>query len=152
QPIFGGPAYAIRNVIVNVADEEFKLHARGTQQTVGAVMLHNTIVRGVRAVQVSSADVPLFFTVRDNRFIGPATIADGHTVRWDVPSVDTADIDHNGFYPDGMFEYGYDGTTYPTFADVVAAGGFDATSVLLDGAIAGTDDWTQEEPPTTPIP
>lgn len=30
QPIFGGPVYAIHNVIVNVNNEQLKLHALGT--------------------------------------------------------------------------------------------------------------------------
>ena len=29
QPIYGGPSYSIRDVFVNVADEEFKLHSNG---------------------------------------------------------------------------------------------------------------------------
>src|SRR5205823_4639731 len=84
QPIFGGPAYAIRNVLVNVADEQFKLHARGTDPTVGAVIYHNTIVRGTRALQCSSANAPLYFTTANNLYVGPAALdPDGHAVRWD---------------------------------------------------------------------
>ncbi|HTJ44768.1 MAG TPA: hypothetical protein VL463_21830 [Kofleriaceae bacterium] len=156
QPIFGGPAYAIRNVLVNVADEQFKLHARGTTPTVGAVILHNTIVRGVRAVQVSSADVPMYFTVEDNLFVGPSAIGDAHPVRWDVPSVSTATIDYDGIFPDGMMEFGYDDTTYASFAAMVAGGKFEPHGVLLDShALAndqiGTADWTQTLTPSTPV-
>jgi hypothetical protein len=157
QPIFGGPAYAIRNVLVNVADEQFKLHARGTTPTVGAVIYHNTIVRGTRALQCSTAAAPLDFVVANNLFIGPTSLdPDGHVVRWDVPDVSTAQIDHNGYYPDGQFEFGYgSGITYPNFAAVVAGGKYEAHGVLgdaslLGGGLVGTPDWTQQLTPVIP--
>jgi hypothetical protein len=155
QPIYGGPSYAIRNVLVNVVDEQFKLHANGSTPTVGAVILHNTIVRATRAVQCATANAPLYFTVENNLFIGPATLdPDGHVVRWDVPSVSTGTIDYNGLFPDGMFEYGYSpmGTTYANFAAVVAAGGFDQHSqlvgagVLADGSVGPPDAMTTLQP------
>src|SRR5207302_9404313 len=59
QPIFGGPAYAIRNVLVNVTDEQFKLHSNGGTPTVGAVIYHNTIVRSTRALQCATSATPL---------------------------------------------------------------------------------------------
>ena len=157
QPIFGGPAYAIRNVLVNVADEQFKLHARGTTPTVGAVIYHNTIVRGTRALQCSTAAAPLDFIVANNLFIGPTALdPDGHAVRWDVPDVSTATIDYNGYYPDGQYELGYgSGITYPNFAALVAGGRYEAHGVLgdaslLSGGLVGTTDWTQLLAPATP--
>jgi len=157
QPIFGGPAYAIRNVLVNVADEQFKLHANGTTPTVGAVIYHNTIVRGTRALQCSTAEAPLDFVVANNLFLGPTTLdPDGHAVRWDVPDVSTAAIDYNGYYPDGQYEFGYgSGITYPTFAAMVAGGKYEAHGVLgdaatLTGNLVGTPDWTQKLAPITP--
>ena len=159
QPIFGGPSYAIGNELVNVADEQFKLHARGTTPTVGAVILHNTVVRATRALQCSTADAPLWFTVEDNLFVGPDVLdPDGHAVRWDVPSVSTATLDWNGFYPDGQYEYGYGsgGTTYPSFAALVASGTFEqhstlVTSATFDGGAVGPADWTVTLPPSTPL-
>jgi hypothetical protein len=158
QPIFGGPAYAFRNVLVNVADEQFKLHARGTTPTVGAMIFHNTIIRAQRAVQCSTTAEPMYFTIENNLFVGPTAIADAHTVRWDVPSVATGTIDYNGYFPDGQFEYGYSGAgmTYPSFAAAAASGTFDGHSALVDpstfadGAV-GPDDWTQTLPPQTPV-
>lgn len=143
QPIFGGPSYAIRNVLINVVDEQFKLHSRGGTPTVGAVIYHNTVVRSTRALQCGSADAPLDFTVENNLFVGPSALdPDMHAVRWDVPLVKTGTLDYNGFYPDGVYEYGYDnangGFTYPSFAAVVAAGQWEKHSVLVgDGALAG---------------
>ncbi|MDB4957964.1 MAG: hypothetical protein JWO36_5533 [Myxococcales bacterium] len=148
QPIFGGPAYAIRNVLVNVADEQFKLHSRGGTPTVGAVIVHNTIVRGTRALQCSAAVAPMYFTVENNLFVGPTTLADTHVVSWDLPSVSTGQLDYNGYYPDGAFEYGYSpaGVTYPSFAALVAGGSFETHSTLvtaaaLAGGLVGPADW-----------
>lgn len=159
QPIFGGPAYAIRNVLVNAMDEQFKLHSRGGTPTVGAVILHNTIVRGLRAVQCSAGVSPLYFTVTNNLFIGPASVADTHPVRWDLPSVSTGAMDYNGYFPDGQFEFGYSaadgGVTYPTFAALMAGGRWEAHGTLVDAAtltngLVGTPDPNTTLPPTDP--
>ncbi|HVY49754.1 MAG TPA: chondroitinase-B domain-containing protein, partial [Minicystis sp.] len=40
QPIFGGPAYAIRNLVINAAVEQVKIH----NETVGPVILNNTFL------------------------------------------------------------------------------------------------------------
>ena len=151
QPIYGGPAYAIRNVLVNVADEEFKLHANGSTPTVGAVIYHTTVLRDQRAIQCSTANEPLYFTIENSIFEGPATIADGHTVRWDVPSVATATTDYDGYSPDGQFEYGYGtgGMTYASFA-ALQAGGRETHGVLMDQT-SGIADWHTKLAPMTPI-
>ncbi len=151
QPIYGGPSYAIRNVLVNVADEQFKLHSLGGMPTVGAVIYHTTVVLALRALQCSSAYEPFEFTALNNTFAGPASIADNHTVRWDVPSVATAHIDYNGYAPDGMFELGYGsgGTTYSAFAAVQAGGLYEQHGILLDTPSPITD-WTQRLDPMTP--
>jgi hypothetical protein len=139
QPIFGGPAYAIRNIIYNVEDEEFKLHSRGTDPTVGAVILHTTVIRALRAIQVSSSATPYHFIVAESLFIGPSTIGDGFTVRYDVPSVATAISDNNGYYPDGKFEFGYSagagGVTYNTLAEVIAGGKFEPNSLIVGSSV-----------------
>jgi hypothetical protein len=157
QPIFGGPAYAIRNVLVNVKDEQFKLHSRGGTPTVGAVILHNTVVRGTRALQCSAAEAPLHFIVANNLFIGPATVADDHPVRWDVPGVTTGSIDYNGYYPDGQFELGYgaSGITYPTFNALAAGGRWEMHGVLVGAStlmnnLVGPADDSVTLAPTTP--
>ena len=158
QPIFGGPTYAVRNVLYNVPDEPFKLHSNGNTPTVGAVILHNTVVRGTRELQCSSSISPLYFTVKNNLFVGPAALdPDGHAVRWDLPGIPTATIDYNGYYPDGKFQYGYgaSGTTYNTFAQVLAAASFDAHSMLVDtttfaAGTIGPADWHVLVPPLDP--
>jgi hypothetical protein len=158
QPIYGGPVYSIRDVFVNVADEEFKLHSNGTVPTVGAMILHATVVRSTRALQIATDIAPLYFTVENSLLVGPTTLdADHHAVRWDVPGVATGTFDYNGFYPDGQFEYGYGamGTTYPSFAAMVAAGSVETHSTLLGadalaGNLVGPADFHVQAAPATP--
>jgi hypothetical protein len=144
QPIFGGPAYVIRNVLYNVADEQFKLHARTPDPTVGAVIYHTTVIRSLRAIQCSSSDTPYAFTVENNLFVGPAAISDGYTVRYDVPSISTATSDYNGYFPDGQFEFGYSagagGVHYTDLAGAAAGGLFEVHGTVVDATTfaAGT--------------
>lgn len=120
------------------------------------MILHNTVVRATRALQCSTANAPLYFTTNDNLYVGPAALADGHAVRWDVPSVSTATMDYDGFYPDGQYEFGYGtgGTTYAMFAALVAGGMWEGHATLVDanviGGAVGPSDWTVQLPPTTP--
>lgn len=157
QPIFGGPAYAIRNVLYNVEDEQFKLHSRGTDPTVGAVILHTTVIRALRSIQVSSSVSPLQFTVANSLFIGPSTISDGFTVRYDVPSVSTAATDYNGYFPDGQFQYGYNagagGITYASLAAAIAGGKFEQNSLLVGASVleSGTVGPTTHTTAVTPF-
>jgi hypothetical protein len=159
QPIFGGPAYAIRNVLYNVADEQYKLHARTPDPTVGAVIYHTTVVRSLRALQTSSGDTPYQFTVENNLFIGPPTIADNFTIRFDVPSVSTATIDYNGYFPDGQFQFGYSGAaggvSYGSLAAASAAGKFETHGLIVGNSVlaAGTTgpaDFAATQQPITP--
>ena len=135
QPIFGGPAYLFRNVIVNVADEPFKLHALGgVSSPSGALILHNTVVKAGSNLQLSTPDVAKNIVFLNNLFV--ANPSDGYSVRWDTPVVDTSNtLDYDGYYPDGKFEFGYSNTgdnkTYPNFAAVVAAGRLEQHGLLV---------------------
>jgi hypothetical protein len=56
QPIFGGPAYAIRNVVVNVAHEQLKLHGLGSgEEPSGIFILHNTFVSPEMALRLETS-------------------------------------------------------------------------------------------------
>jgi len=135
QPIFGGPAYLFRNVIVNVADEPFKLHALGgVSSPSGGLILHNTVVKAGSNLQLSTADVAGNFLFEDNLFV--ANPSDNYSVRWDTPVVDpTTLLDYDGYYPDGLFEFGYSNTgtnkTYSNFAAVQASGRFEQHGLLV---------------------
>ncbi|HSQ67832.1 MAG TPA: chondroitinase-B domain-containing protein [Polyangiaceae bacterium] len=138
QPIFGGPAYLFRNVIVNVADEPFKLHALGgVSSPSGGLILHNTVVKAGSSLQLSTADVAGNFVFDDNLFV--ANPSDNYSVRWDTPIVDpTTLLDYDGYYPDGLFELGYSNTgtnkTYPSFAAVQASGRFEQHGLLVSAS------------------
>ncbi|CAN5785688.1 hypothetical protein BH09MYX1_BH09MYX1_45600 [soil metagenome] len=135
QPIFGGPAYLLRNVIVNVADEPFKLHALGgVTSPSGVVILHNTVVKSGSSLQLSTAAVPKSVVFRNNLFV--ANPSDGYSVRWDVPALDpSVSLDFDGYYPDGKFELGYSNVgpskTYANFAAAVQSGVFEGKGLLV---------------------
>jgi MYXO-CTERM domain-containing protein len=135
QPIYGGPAYLFRNVIVNVADEPFKLHALGgSSSPSGALILHNTVVKAGSSLQLSTPDVAKNILIEDNLFL--ANPSDGYSVRWDTPSVDPSTIlDYNGYFPDGKFEFGYSNVgnnkTYTNFAAVQATGVLEPHGLLV---------------------
>lgn len=66
QPVFGGPIYIFRNVILNVGMETFKMH----NDPSGALYFHNTSVKtGMPLILSTGASVENFVT-RNNIFIG----------------------------------------------------------------------------------
>jgi MYXO-CTERM domain-containing protein len=135
QPIYGGPAYALRNVIVNVAHEQLKLHSLGgTMVTSGIVVLHNTFVSPDHAYTLEDSTMAHYVTIENNLWVGPAMPANGRVANWDAP-IDsmTNVIDSNGWYPDGQFQFGYGatGATYASFAALVAGGRYETHGVLL---------------------
>ncbi|MEZ4452741.1 MAG: chondroitinase-B domain-containing protein [Nannocystaceae bacterium] len=132
QPIFGGPAYALRNVVVNNVDEPQKLHAKtGTGETVGAILYHNTFVSPGRAIDLSTSDTVHDAHLVGNLYVGPAAPEGGKAVDWSAP-IDAVELDWNGYYGDGIFDFDEAGT-WPSFAAMQAAGVFEAHGVLLDG-------------------
>ena len=131
QPIFGGPAYALRNIVVNVADEQQKLHSNlNTGETVGAVIGHNTFVSPRHAINLQAEATAHAFVLINNLYVGPATPQDGKVVDWSVP-IDAGRIDSNGYFPDGRFDFGPAELDWPSFAAMQAAGVFEASGVLL---------------------
>ena len=131
QPILGGPAYALRNVVVNVADEQQKLHSNlNTGETVGAVIVHNTFVSPRHAINLHAEATAHAFALVNNLYVGPAAPEDGKVVDWSVP-IDAGVIDNNGWYPDGRFDFGAAELDWPSFAAMQAAGVFEGNGVLL---------------------
>ena len=144
QPIFGGPSYALRNVVVNVVDEQYKLHSNlNSGETVGAVIVHNTFVSPFHAVNLHAEATAHAFTLVNNLHVGPAAPEDGKVVDWSVP-IDAGEIDNNGYFPDGLFDFGGAGE-WDDLAAMMAAGEFEASGVLLtantfaSGLVAPTD-------------
>ncbi|HEY0139088.1 MAG TPA: hypothetical protein VGB85_33605, partial [Nannocystis sp.] len=130
QPIFGGPAYAIRNVAVNIVDEQQKLHSNGNLgETVGALLMHNTFVSPRHAVYLQAAATAHDLRLINNLYVGPAAPENDKVVDWSVP-IDDAVLDGNGYYPDGFFDFG-GADKWQGFAAMQAAGKFEANGVLL---------------------
>lgn len=134
QPIFGGPAYALRNVVVNVAHEQLKFHALGTvppREPSGMLVLHNTFVGPKKGLILSDDATSHHFVVENNLFIGPASPEDGRTVDW-TGTIDDGTFDYDGYYPDGMFAIDVNGTytKFASFAELQAAG-IEAHGIVL---------------------
>jgi hypothetical protein len=137
QPIFGGPAYAIRNVVVNVADEQMKFHALGTtppEEPSGMIVLHNTFVSPSHALWMQTDATSHHFVIANNIFLGPASPENGRTVDW-TGGMEDGRWDYDGFFPDGVFAM-HLGATYEKFANFAAvqAGGWMPHGLLLDQA------------------
>jgi hypothetical protein len=134
QPIFGGPAYAIRNLVINAAVEQAKLH----NATVGVLMINNSFVGAAYAMQVLDNTTPHELVVENNIWMGPSPAPGGRTVNWDQPlDPATYTVDYNGWYPDGQFHFGT-GTTghnYASFAGVQAGGVYEAHGRVLGASI-----------------
>lgn len=130
QPILGGPAYALRNVSINLVDEQQKLHSNGISgETVGSIIVHNTWVSPFHAINLQTSATAHDFWLINNLYVGPAAPVDGKTISWSAP-VDAAVLDYNGYYPDGEFDFD-DAGTWPDFASMQAGGVFEANGVLL---------------------
>jgi len=66
QPVYGGPVYIFRNVMVNVASAPFKMHNSPS----GALMLHNTSVKAGMAMVIWSDEPVRNCVFRNNLFVG----------------------------------------------------------------------------------
>jgi hypothetical protein len=105
QPIYGGPAYLIRNVVVNVTHEQMKFHALGgipPRESNGIFAWHNTFVSPGSALNLETSDATHHFVTANNLFVGGARPPNGRTVNWTGP-IDDGVFDYNGYSPDGGF-------------------------------------------------
>jgi len=131
QPIFGGPVYAIRNVVVNVANEQLKFHALGTtppEEPSGMLVLHNTFVSPALALNLQTSATSHHFLIENNLFYGPSP--PGSRVADWTGGIDDGTFDHDGWFPDGTFDFGAAGR-WSSFAAMRAAGVLEAHGLLL---------------------
>jgi hypothetical protein len=124
QPVFGGPAYAIRNVAVNLVHEQLKMHGVfGNSGPSGVVAYHNTFVSDDVAITLQTPVASHNFVLENNLFVTRAELAGGLIVDW-TGKVDGGVFRNDGYFPDGIFRYnlpsGY--VAYDSFAEVQAAG------------------------------
>ncbi|HEY7379493.1 MAG TPA: Ig-like domain-containing protein [Steroidobacteraceae bacterium] len=94
QPVYGGPAYAFRNVIYNSGTSPFKFNNEPT----GIIVLHNTALRpGTAWVQLGARADNIIF--ENNLLIGtgqPVNITTDFSLE---------QIDYNGWWRDGTFSF-----------------------------------------------
>ena len=133
QPIYGGPAYAIRNVVVNVANEQLKLHGLGNGTGPSGVLVYqNTFVSPALALFLNTSAGSHHFALANNLFIGPQPLAGTKTVDWLGP-IDDGQFDYDGYFPDGIFRFNLVPAgliSYPSFA-ALQAGGMETHGLLL---------------------
>ena len=138
QPIFGGPAYALRNVGFNIPDEQIKLKSLGgVEEPSGALIYHNTFVSPERALNLLSSISQHNFAIGNNLFVGPDSLVGSRTVDWRA-GIDRGTFDYNGYFPDGEFMFGSHGQTdalFANFAALQAAGWVARHSVLVTSGV-----------------
>lgn len=139
QPVYGGPAYVIRNVVLNAPDEQIKLKSLGgTDEPSGLLAYHNTFVSPNLALNLQTPITTHNFVMANNLFVGPDTLVGPRTVDW-TAVIDEGMFDYNGYYPDGGFWFGKDGgganQIWDSFAAVQAGGVFEQNGVLLASPI-----------------
>jgi hypothetical protein len=88
QPIYGGPAYAFRNIVYNIRGEPIKWHNAPD----GAIAIHNTFVRLGAPAYLATEDSPVHCVTRNNLFVGTA----GRAYSLD-PMMIRCDFDYDGF-------------------------------------------------------
>jgi hypothetical protein len=118
--------YAWRNIELNTAHEQLKLH----NETAGIVVLQNTFMSATHAWTLSDSTTTHDLWVQGNLFIGPDAATDGRTVDYSG-GLDDAVIDGNGWYSDGRFDFDESGD-WSSFAEMQKAGVFETHGVLLD--------------------
>jgi hypothetical protein len=107
QPVFGGPSYVFRNVVVNAKSDVFKLHGDGphTEGPAGVMAYHNTVVTAGVPLVVNSIAKSTDFAFEDNLFVGSAT---SDSVNWFAPvDAGSATFDYNGYQPDSYYWFGF---------------------------------------------
>ncbi len=130
QPIFGGPAYALRNIVVNVANEQLKFHANGTNEPSGMLVLDNTFVSPVLALNLQTSATSHHFVLENNVIHGPQSVPAGERVAdWSSP-IDDGTMDHDAWFPDGKFDFDAAGV-WSSFAAMRGSGVFESHGVLL---------------------
>jgi hypothetical protein len=155
QPVYGGPAYVLRNVLFNVVEEQVKLKSvGGTDEPSGALVYHNTFVSPYLALNLQTPITGHNFAVMNNLFVGPHALAGSRTVEW-TAGVDRGEFDFDGYFPDGGFWLGRVGgvnQVFPNFAGLQASGVFEGggrllTEPIFAGAFAGPADGTVRQDP-----
>src|SRR6185369_6221344 len=104
QPTYGGPVYALRNVIVNVAEDQLKFYGVSALEVPnGVLVLHDTFVSPEQTLLMGSTVTSHHFAVQNNLFVGPNPPGP-RVVDW-AGGIDDGIFDYNGWFPDGVFDF-----------------------------------------------
>jgi hypothetical protein len=127
QPVFGGPAYVVRNAMYNVVREPFKIHNGPS----GVLFLHNTVVKRGAPMLVQTPEPASNLFGRNNLFVGTTA-----PYAWEnSPKMIGCDFDYDGFAggPFPMF-LKWNGRRYRTLAEARAQSPVERHATLLDSA------------------
>lgn len=89
QPVYGGPAYVLRNALYNVALAPLKLHNRPS----GVLFLHNTVVKAGPPTLIATPEPFSNCVFRNNLFVGTAA---PYAFECTAPA-EQCDFDYDGF-------------------------------------------------------
>jgi hypothetical protein len=117
DPLWGGPLYCFRNVIVNTIRGPFKLN----NQNSGFLIYNNTIVRtegttGWGWVQYDNGELRNF-SYRNNILVYHGA---GNLMALESGGIDPVDFTNNGWYPDGDIWWSGSGGSFSSLAEAYA--------------------------------
>jgi len=123
QPIFGGPAYFIRNVVYHANHSGFKFHS----EPAGVLVYHNTVV-----VENNLRHSYSNAHFRNNLFLGTDAPDMGILVVANKTPYST--YDYNGYRPNqnAANQYLWDGKSYASLAELKKATGQESHGVEVD--------------------
>jgi hypothetical protein len=121
DPLYGGPLYAFRNVVINTFRGPFKLNNTNS----GFLFYNNTIVRtegstGWGWVQFDNGELRNW-SYRNNLLIYRG--ASGALMAVESSGCDPIDFTHNAFFPDGSIWWSHSGASYGTLTEAIAGVG-----------------------------
>ena len=141
QPVWGGPVYAVRNLIYNTAVAPYKLN----QEPSGLFILHNTSIRtGWAWLQYGA--YASNFSFHNNITIGTKPV---HL----MPFLQMAVIDYHGWAPDGEFKFDY---AWRNFSELSRQSPYERhgrllTAPVFDPEIAPPPKFELFMPPPAPV-
>jgi Ca2+-binding RTX toxin-like protein len=108
QPVWGGPVYATRNLVVNTGRGPLKIKPEQDNPN-GIFILHNTFVRAKSDIQYGSSDawsnssglIRLLY-VKNNLFVSPVQT---NYVLKNESKHDLTELSHNGWTAEGRFNF-----------------------------------------------
>jgi len=143
QPIWGGPAYAFGNAVVNTLRGPIKLKNDPT----GMFIANNTFVKDGIA-WVNETETASNFKLLNNLFLGTSTT----DALWTTTSFYREDVDYNGWSVDGRFQMALRGSEYVVAANLATfqtKSGHELHGLILEGDVFagysfGTDPFAVE--------